>query len=93
MAWRWQVSREPYRSHVNLGPTVLDHLRVIVCNYVLGDNPKRGPSPLWGVVAFLEIARHAQERNPVSMKQKIAERKRLKCVIRRHFRKRIISQD
>ena len=81
MAWRWQVSRVP------AGP------RVVVCNYVLGDSPRRGPSPLWGVVAFLEIARHAQECNPVSMKQKIAERKRLKCVIRRYFRKRIISQD
>lgn len=47
----------------------------------------------WGVEAFLEIARHAQDRHPVSMKQKIAERKRLKCVIRRHFRKRIIPKN
>lgn len=59
----------------------------------LDDAPKRGPSPLWGVVAILEIARHAQDRNPVSMKQKIAERKRIKIVIRRHFRKRIIPKN
>lgn len=48
---------------------------------------------LAGAVAFLEIARHRQKLHPVSIKQKIAESKRLRIVIRRYFRKRIIPKN
>ena len=52
----------------------------------------RGVSPLLDAAIIASTAMYARELHPVSIRQEIAERKRIKIVIFRHFRKRINQQ-